>query len=120
MDPYCKPSPSYTTLSISPTLPSLPSSNAQSPLGVEVSDEELQRISVRQLNQRLQIRSLLQTLSDLQARLQYYEPTFMLHDYPYVPPTMPMAYHAGAHLLTTATSNTTAAATSICQMPQQQ
>ncbi|KHJ86427.1 bZIP Maf transcription factor [Oesophagostomum dentatum] len=167
MDPYCKPSPSYTSLSISPTLPSLPSSNAQSPLGVEVSDEELQRISVRQLNQRLQghdrqvvtllkqkrrtlknrgyalncrvrriqnqlqleadniqlrdqIRSLLQTLSDLQARLQYYEPTFMLHDYPYVPPTMPMAYHAGTHLLTTATTNTTAAATSICQMPQQQ
>ncbi|VDO22143.1 unnamed protein product [Haemonchus placei] len=122
MDPYCKPSPSYTSLSVSPTLlPSPLNSSVQSPLTPEVTDEELQRISVRQLNQRLQghdrqlvtmmkqkrrtlknrgyalncrvrriqnqlqleadniqlrdqIRGLLQTLSEMQARLQYYEP----------------------------------------------
>ncbi|VDM76784.1 unnamed protein product [Strongylus vulgaris] len=41
-------------MSTSPALSSLPSSNAQSPQSPEVTDEELQRISVRQLNQRLQ------------------------------------------------------------------
>ncbi|KAE9416188.1 hypothetical protein Angca_008473, partial [Angiostrongylus cantonensis] len=103
--------------------PSPSNSFTQSPLGPEVTDEELQRISVRQLNQRLQghdrqlvtmlkqkrrtlknrgyalncrvrriqnqlqleadniqlrdqIRNLLQVLSEVQARLQYYEPTF--------------------------------------------
>ncbi|KAK6726617.1 hypothetical protein RB195_004752 [Necator americanus] len=168
MDPYCKPSPSYTSHSTSPTLPSLSSSTAQSPTNLEVTDEELQRISVRQLNQRLQghdrqvvtmlkqkrrtlknrgyalncrvrriqnqlqleadniqlrdqIRSLVQTLSDVQARLQYYEPAFMLHDYAYVQPTMPMTYNPGAHLFTTTTvAHTNNTVTSICQMPQQQ
>ncbi|EYC10957.1 hypothetical protein Y032_0053g2391 [Ancylostoma ceylanicum] len=174
MDPYCKPSPSYTSLSTSPTLPSMPntptlpsmsSSTGQSPLSAEVTDEELQRISVRQLNQRLQghdrqvvtmlkqkrrtlknrgyalncrvrriqnqlqleadniqlrdqIRSLLQTLSDVQARLQYYEPTFMLHDYTYVSPTMPMTYHASTNLLAATTASN--AVTSLCHMTQPQ
>ncbi|VDP01016.1 unnamed protein product [Heligmosomoides polygyrus] len=169
MDPYCKPSPSYTSLSISPTLPSLTNSSAQSPLTTEVTDEELQRISVRQLNQRLQghdrqlvtmlkqkrrtlknrgyalncrvrriqnqlqleadniqlrdqIRSLLQTLSDVQARLQYYEPTFMLHDYAYMP-SMQMSYVPNTtNLLSTTTSTISSGVPSpnhaICQMSQ--
>ncbi|CAJ0596352.1 unnamed protein product [Cylicocyclus nassatus] len=170
MDPYCKPSPSYSSsssISTTPTLPSVPAGNEQSPLSPDVvTDEELQRISVRQLNQRLQghdrqvvtmlkqkrrtlknrgyalncrvrriqnqlqleadniqlrdqIRSLLQTLADVQARLQYYEPTFMLHDYSaYVPTTMPMSYHTGAHLLGSAAAAAHVNVT-ICQMPQQ-
>ncbi|RCN46577.1 bZIP Maf transcription factor [Ancylostoma caninum] len=148
-----------------PTLPSMSSSTGQSPLSAEVTDEELQRISVRQLNQRLQghdrevvtmlkqkrrtlknrgyalncrvrriqnqlqleadniqlkdqIRGLLQMLYDVQARLQYYEPTFVLPDYPYVSPTMPMTYHTDMNLLTATTANN--AVTSLCHMSQQQ
>ncbi|PIO71095.1 bZIP Maf transcription factor [Teladorsagia circumcincta] len=165
MDPYCKPSPSYTSLSVSPTLlPSPLSSSAQSPLTPEVTDEELQRISVRQLNQRLQghdrqlvtlmkqkrrtlknrgyalncrvrriqnqlqleadniqlrdqIRGLLQTISDMQARLQYYEPR---NDYPYMPATMQMAYQPSANFLNSTTSTaTTMPSENICSMVPQ-
>ncbi|KAK6053500.1 bZIP Maf transcription factor [Cooperia oncophora] len=162
MDPYCKPSPSYTSLSVSPTLlPSPPNSSAQSPLTPDVTDEELQRISVRQLNQRLQghdrqlvtmmkqkrrtlknrgyalncrvrrIQNQLQleadniqlrdqTLSDMQARLQYYEPTFMLHDYTYMPATMPMTYQPSANFLnSTATTATSMPSENICSIAQQ-
>ncbi|VDM61013.1 unnamed protein product [Angiostrongylus costaricensis] len=164
MDSYCKPSPSYSSLSVSPTLPSPTNSSAQSPLGPDVTDEELQRISVRQLNQRLQghdrqlvtmlkqkrrtlknrgyalncrvrriqnqlqleadniqlrdqIRNLLQVLSDVQARLQYYEPTFMLNDYTYMTSTIPAMYqNTGTNLLMA----TNASSSNNCQMPQQQ
>uniref|UniRef100_A0A0K0DQB0 Neural retina-specific leucine zipper protein n=1 Tax=Angiostrongylus cantonensis TaxID=6313 RepID=A0A0K0DQB0_ANGCA len=164
MDSYCKPSPSSSSMSVSPTLPSPSNSFTQSPLGPEVTDEELQRISVRQLNQRLQghdrqlvtmlkqkrrtlknrgyalncrvrriqnqlqleadniqlrdqIRNLLQVLSEVQARLQYYEPTFVLNDYTYMTSTMPMMYqNTGTNFLMA----TNAPSSNICQMPQQQ
>ncbi|KJH51698.1 bZIP Maf transcription factor [Dictyocaulus viviparus] len=153
MDSYCRPSPSYSSLTTSSTISSRVNSSAQSPITPEVTDEELQRISVRQLNQRLQghdrqlvtmlkqkrrtlknrgyalncrvrriqnqlqleadniqlrdqIRNLLQTLSDVQARLQYYEPTFMPNDYAYMPSTMPMiCQNTGVHFHTSTDSS---------------